>query len=833
MGRLLKKTIIGMALLLVVLCGGCWIYLNSLLPELDGTVVSSSVKKQTTITRDQWGVPHISASSKEDAYFAFGYTIAQDRLFQMDLQRRLARGELSEILGESLLNADKMFRTLMLRRWAEDYLQNEQAITPEVLVIIDSFIDGINFYIKAGQYPIEYKLLGYKPRLFTRVDCVAMAAYMAYSFAEGIKRDSLHTMLEHALTSADLETIFADHTLENRATIINPGGMTDNQKSTSLKSDEQQNNTTSKTVVSKETYRKFLVSLQTTLRNAANINPPFAGSNSWVLSPSRSKSGHALLANDPHIGIANPGVWYEVHIIYPGYENYGYHIPLVPLPMLAHNSIKGWAITMLENDDMDLYAETFHPQKPNLVKYKGSWVKIKTYEEQIKVKGKEKAPLTIRVTPHGPVISDFIKGYAGKPVAVNWIALQEENPVLNVMYDMAIAENVNQFENAVSKLVAPGLNISYADNKGNIAWWSVGRFPVRPAHVSGKEIHDGSTGKDDWLGLVPFKLNPRLINPENGQIITANHLPTLKPVGRIPVLTGYFRPSDRAARIHELLSRKNKWSIEELMAVQTDTTLWSGIKMKKGLLKVLETHQNGFNSGEKKALSALKSWDGSMGLDSVGGSVFQFTTYHVLKNSLEAHLGKELLSTYLNMVDHWDYLKRVLNDKAMPIQGKDPSITPIETDDLILSGFKNAVQEMSTKLGENESDWQWGKIHTVEYVHPIGRKKPFNLFFNVGPFPSPAEFTSVNKMKSKIGKHDYKVSSLPSTRRLIDMGNPENSWSILPTGNSGNAMSEYYDNQAEMYLKGEYRMINFSNKQIEQSKSHEIILKPSDSEDPR
>jgi len=374
--------------------------------------------------------------------------------------------------------------------------------------------------------------------------------------------------------------------------------------------------------------------------------------------------------------------------------------------------------------------------------------------------------------------------------------------------------------------VAPGLNVSYADNKGNIGWWAVGRLPIRPDHVSGKEIHEGSSGNDDWLGYLPFSQNPKMINPKSGHIITANQLPTLNPLGPISLMTGYFRPSDRAIQIHELLSKQEKWSVEELMAVQTDTTLWAGNELKKGMLKILDDSNTKFNPVENKALSALRSWNGSMDLDSVGGSVFQFTTYHILKNALEPHLGKANLTTYLNMVDHWSYLKRVIKGKASPIKGKDLSIPQRQFDELILIGFKDGIKEMSSRFGENEKNWQWGKIHSVEYVHPIGRKKPFNLFFNIGPFPSPSEFTSINKLKSNIGDHDYKVASLPSTRRLIDMGNPENSWSILPTGNSGNFMSTYYDNQAKMFINGTYRRIIFTDQQIIQSKKHEIVMKP-------
>ncbi len=544
-----------------------------------------------------------------------------------------------------------------------------------------------------------------------------------------------------------------------------------------------------------------------------------------MIAPSRSKNGHALLANDPHINIANPGVWYEAHLQYPGYENYGYHLPLVPFPLLAHNSFKAWAITMFENDDMDLYEETFHADDPSMVKFKGEWVKVKEIKETIKIKGKPEQPLNIRVTPHGPVISDFIEGYEGKPVALSWVYYKLDNPILDILYGMAKASSMPEFREAISKLTAPGLNISYIDKTGNIAWWAAGRIPIRPSHVSGKKIHDGSSGKDEWLGYLPFAKNPYLENPESGLIITANNLPTTQPIEPIGILTGYFRPSDRATRIYQLLLQKEKWSIEALKAVQTDNKINAGLTMLERIIPILEANKASFSKHEMRAFSELKSWDGFMEIDSIGGSVFEFTIYHLMKEVLQHHIGAENLKAYLNQLDYWSFLKKFLKD-GITLKEKEPSALPQNRDAIVINGFKQGVQEMLLKFGGNEDNWQWGAIHTIEYVHPLGRKKPLNLLFNIGPFPSPAEFPAINKLKSKMGDHEYKVSSLPSTRRLIDVNNPEGSWSILPTGNSGNFMSPFYDDQAQMFIQGNYRKMLFTDAQIKTEPTHTLYLLP-------
>ncbi|MCG8568095.1 MAG: penicillin acylase family protein, partial [Desulfobacterales bacterium] len=492
----------------------------------------------------------------------------------------------------------------------------------------------------------------------------------------------------------------------------------------------------------------------------------------------------------------------------------------LPFPMLAHNRHRAWGLTMFENDDMDLYAETFNPD--GQVQYKGQWTPVRTLEEQIKVKGEADQSLTIRITPHGPVVSDLIPDYQGSPVALSWVYLNTDNPILDVIFGMATANELAPFREAVSKLAAPGLNVSYADAQGNTAWWAAGRVPIRPGHVSGLAIHDGSSGRDDWLGLLPFEKNPQRVNPDNGLIVTANNQPTRKPIEPAGYLTGYFRSADRASRIHELLAQKEKWSMAELKKVQTDTRLWGGFDMGKRMVALLAPHGNDFTPAQARAFQALEDWDGFMGIDSVGATVFQFTYYHILKTTLESHLGTDQLKTYLNLPDHWDFLKRLLKTPGIPVVGKDGTGAR-DRETLVWDGFKNAVGEMESRLGDT---WEWGQVHTVEYGHALGRKKPLDKLFNIGPFPCAAEFTAVNKMASKIGDHDYKVASLPSTRRLIDLKNPEDSWSIIPTGNAGNFMSPYYDNQTQIYLQGIYRKISFTPDQIQKNKEATLTLMP-------
>ncbi|WDP90965.1 MAG: penicillin acylase family protein [Desulfobacter sp.] len=816
---LLKPIGLIVLVLAIAAAGGAWLYLDRRKPVIQGELITPKVNQAVRIVRDQWGVPHIQARSGEDAYFALGFATAQDRLFQMELQRRLARGELAEILGPKLVDVDKKFRTLLLRRTAETYLAHSQNINPRALAFLDRFLAGINHFIDTAPLPVEFTLLGTRPRHFTRLDTVSMMGYVAYSFADGIKRDSLHTILASRLTQRDLDLVFPDYTQDNRVTVMEPEGVPrDGLAAASAPLSPPG------PAAGAGPFEGFTPAFQALEEKALGISPPFTGSNSWVLAPSRSKNGHALLANDPHIGIANPGVWYEAHLSYPGYDNYGYHLPLLPFPMLAHNSTKAWAITMFENDDLDLYAETFAAGDPGRVQFKGQWAEVETLEETIKVKGGADVPLTIRITPHGPVISDFLPGYTGRPVSLSWVYHKMENPILDVAFDMGRAKTMAEFRSALSRLAAPGLNISYIDAGGNIGWWAAGRLPVRPAHMTGKEIHDGGSGRDEWAGFLPFEQNPQMENPENGMIITANNLSTMAPVGTGGILTGYFRPSDRAARIYQRLSRQEKWDMDGLKQIQTDTLLHSGRSMADAAIKVLELKKKEFSGPQALALEALQEWDGFMETDSRGGSVFQFTLYHILKQALEPAMGTENFTAYLNQVDHWNFLKQFFRTRQT-IAGTS-GLAGSTYEEIVLAGFKNGVNELVEKYGNTPDQWNWGAIHKIEFVHAIGKKKPMNLLFNIGPFPSPGEFTSINKLKSKVGRHDYRVSSLPSTRRLIDCNDPDNTWSILPTGNSGSPLSPFYDDQAQMFITGQYRKILTDRDRLARDHAGVLAIRP-------
>lgn len=811
MKRIALKIAVVLFTVFAVLIISVFGFINLNKPSNNGTVYISNVLESVTVVKDEWGIPHIEAENQHDAIFTYGYTIAKDRLFQMDLQRRLARGQLAEILGKDLVKIDKMLRTYMLAHHAKKYISDSTKISPDALKYVDAFIEGINYFIKTGPKPLEHHLIGAEVRPFDRVDVASMTVYMAFSFMDGMKRDMIYSMIKEKISAENLALIFPDYADNNFITI-----------------QEELVDTIAKRIYLEpvdsvlDTNYKNLISLFDLSENIDQYNPPFHGSNSWVISSKRSKSGNPVLANDPHIGLSKPDVWYEAHISYPGYNNYGYYIPTIPFPLIGHDNLKAWGLTMTENDEVDLYAETFNPDNENEVLFNNKWTRIIFKTEKIKVKDAPDVELKIRKTSHGPIVSDYIEGYKGKPLAFSWVFYNLDNPIFDLLYELNYAKNLKQFELSLSKLVSPGLNFSYVDTLDNIAWWVAGRFPVRDSNVNALSILDGNNPKHEVQSYVPFNKNPHLINPESGVIVTANNLPSANRVGDIPRLDGYYRSGDRAQRIYNLLTERDKWSVEELQKVQTDNFLNYGFEVKNKLHKELNLNAGKFSVLEKNVLDYLNNWDGNLDVNSIGGTVFQFTMYHILKEALQPTLGIEYFRLYMNNSVHWDCFKNLINNQK-PLFLADEKANYSE---LILKGFREAVLELNEKFGNDLKQWKWGNIHLLEFEHPLGKVKPLNKLFNLGPFSVSGGNNVVNKIMSKPGDHTYKIASLPSTRRIIDVGNHDNSISIIPSGNSGNFWSDHYDDQVPLYLEGVYRGINFSKDQYLNDENATLEINP-------
>lgn len=786
---------------------------------IQGTLPLPYLKSKVQVLRDRWGIPHIYADHQVDLFRALGFVTASDRLFQMDLNRRLGNGELSEIFGEKLLPIDKLFRNFRFRSSMAQLLEKKRSqMSPEFFELAEAYLNGVNYYVETQKLPMEFDVLQYKPRKFELLDIFAFSGYMSYSFAEALTTDLLYGELKKKLREVQWKELKL-----SAATL-----------SSSSHSRPKLNSPKSK--IPAEQIQKTNDILFSVLGQSLQMFASFDGSNSWVLAPKKSASGQSLLANDPHISFSNPGVWYEAHLHSPQMEIYGHFLPLIPFAVLGHNRQMGWTITMSEVDDLDFYKETFHPTNPNLVKYRNQWVPITKYQEKIQVKGLGEVPYSVKVTPHGPLLEEFPDILKGKPhqsLSLKWAFHHPDNLLLESIYRLPYSQKLKDFSTALRLTKAPGLNISYADRQGNIAWWVIGAIPQRPSHVESNTVLEGANGKDEYLGYRDFSDNPHSINPPSGMIVTANYHPQTSKK-KDATLQGYWRPAERYNYLEEQLKKKEKWSIEELKGLQTSQYEISYQEVLPILLQEVENlgladapQSRPSAHLEKKALQILKTWTGESPAESVAATLYHFWNEEVLHIILDDKLSEKEIPLYCSVSHMWPFYKKVLQSPSSHWwdNGKTPEVQETRRQ-VIQQAFQQTIEALGQKLGKRIEDWTWGKMHTLEFIHPLGRKWPLNYLFNEGPHPVGGGYLQVNCMQPHRCKRDFKVVSGPSTRRLVDFADPETSWGILPLGESGNRASPHLTDQLPLFLKGEYRQQIMKKEDIEGEKTSEMLFIP-------
>ncbi|RAR49692.1 penicillin acylase family protein [Flavobacterium lacus] len=792
--RRLKKIALSIFFIFVVIALFILSYGYFLKPKYDGEIRLNSIQKETTVYFDEYGIPHIYAASQKDAMTTLGYVHAQDRLWQMELMRRIAPGRLSELFGSLMLKNDKFFAGLGIDEDSEKAIAQLDK-NSESYQLTMAYLDGINQFLEEGPTPIEFQLVGVKKEKFTIKDVYNIFGYMAFSFAMAQKSDPLMTDIRDELGMDYLKDFGIDGSLAH----------------TKLKSFKGKS----------ETYSEISKSVASLLENSPI--PPFIGSNSWVVGPQKTKSGKVLFANDPHIGFSQPATWYEAHIVTPDYEMYGYYLAGTPFPLLGHNRDYAYGLTMFENDDMDLFLEINNPENENQYQTKEGFKNYQIIEKIIKVKDSSDVVLKIKKSHHGPLMNGLIDGLKeDKPISMWWTYLQHKNQILDAVYALSHAKNVDDFHQSIELIAAPGLNIMYGDAKGNIAWITSGKLYKMPENVNPNFILNGANGEDEEKEYYDFAENPYAINPEWNYVYSANN--QVEPIDDY-LYPGYYLPEDRAKRIVQLLESKNDWTKEDFMKMINDTQSSVAPSIVQSILTGI--NQTNLSETEKTAFNELKKWNGSNGLTDVAPTIYNQFLFYFLKNTFEDELGEDrfkiLLSTHLlkQMI-----ASQIANENS-PWWENSSTKDKIESRTEILSlSFKQAIAQLEKKLGNQVPSWTWNKVHTIEHKHPLGEVAALRNYFNVGPFEINGSNEIINNLMftfTEAGNHQ--VTAGPSTRRIIDFSDIENSVSILPTGQSGNPLSKHYDDQAVMYNEGKFRKMKMNRKEIEAS-SRKLVFKP-------
>jgi penicillin amidase len=805
--------------IVVVVAGAAiWWLVYRPLPQLDGNAVLPGLQKEVTVERDGWGVPHIRASSVEDLAEAQGYVMAQDRLWQMDLLRRVARGQLSEILGKSTLAIDKDFRTMEFGRAADRELG---LMDKDSRDIMEAFARGVNRFIEQhGKHlPLEFSLLNYKPQPWQPTDSLTISAYMYRTLTNTWQNELDRATVETRVGPERAKELFSSEAAMDHFVIGDPNVPNDGSQRTRVQSDpDDDDEDTEPNSVLKARFdsgddadrtprfpdltsalaadvRDSLLDIQQEIRQSL-------GSNNWVVSGVHTATGKPLLANDTHLELMLPPIWYQVHVTAPGWNVKGFTLPGAPFVIIGHNDRIAWGFTNNGADVQDLYVETFNPAAPDEYRVRGSWTKAQVYDETIRVKGAADEHLKVTVTRHGPVV----RRNGDKAYALRWTAT-EPGGLANTYNWMGKARNWEEFRNVMKRVWGPAQNAVYADVNGNIGYIMAARVPVRKKG-HGEIPVPGDTDDYEWTGYIPFEQLPQALNPDSGLIVTANARvvgPSYKPY-----LTDHWEEPYRTARIYELLRDKGGLRPEDMLKVQADTYSYPHAFLADQLSAAAKTSQPK-DDRTKKLIEGLRDWNGIADADSPEVSFLEETRRATIELLLEPYLSKE---TGLYSWRRTTFLQKILIErpaKWLPVGYK-------TYDDVLTAAADRAVARLAELSNKSRvDDWAWKQFDSLDMVHPLGRTGLLKTFLSITDRPQSGTAYSPRAATKHHG---------PAMRFVANLGNWDESIMLIPGGQSGQPGSKHYTDQFPYWYEGRPIYQPFSDSAEATSRKHTLTLKP-------
>ena len=801
--------LVGVALLL-----GWWIVRRSL-PQLDGSVTIAGLAQPVTIERDQWGRPWIRANSIEDAVTAQGYVMAQDRLWQMDLLRRAAAGDLSEIFGGVALKFDEDCRTLGMRQAAERAAADA---SPEIRSLLEAYARGVNENIaqRAKNLPLEFVVLGYKPRPWTPADTYLISLYM-YRTLTSTWQEKLNRQWIIAKVGPDrardlfVEDSPLDHpiwTAPSPSSPTKPGLRTRDDPPAGAK--RAARNEPPFALIVWGAARDFLAQFDEQTRQ-------IIGSNNFVVSGAHTASGKPLLANDTHLQLSVPALWYVIHLTAPGLNVQGFALPGAPLLIIGHNDRIAWGFTNSNVDVEDLYIESFDPANPLLYRANGKLLTAEVRHETIHVRAKPDVNLDVIVTRHGPVVHRDTPEQGGRAYALRWTALEPGGldfgfPLLGE------AQKWRDFIETTRHIAGPGQNTIYADVDRNIGFTIPARIPIR-ASGNGALPVPGDTDEFEWKGYIPFEELPRVLNPPDGIIATANAR-TVGP-GYKYYLTDRQAGPYRTARLYELLSNRTGLTPSDCNAIQNDIVSLPNRFLAGALVKAANAKPH--NPRAQKLIAKLQEWDARATADSVETSFVEYTRHALFRHLLAPYLGDEVTKYELwepqsvyNDVWWRDkvFLENVLREHPAAWLPKGFA----SYDELLMASADDAVAALQKQTGSSdEAAWTWGRLHPLDMVHPLGRAGLLHRLFSIGPYPQSGTVDTVRAMG---------VGHGPAMRFVGDLSNFDQSLMEVPTGESGQYGSPYYRDQFPEWFAGRGIAAPFSAAAETRVRVHSLTLLP-------
>jgi penicillin G amidase len=808
----------GLFIILIIAAGASiWWFVYRPLPQVDGTVSVSGLHAEVTVNRDGWGIPHIRASSTEDMVEAQGYVMAQDRLWQMDLLRRAARGQLAEILGPVVIPIDKDFRILGFSRAAE---RDAAALTGEPRLLLDAYARGVNKFIEQHQnhLPLEFSLLKYKPQPWIPADSFAITAYMYQTLTDTWEDEINRAKVTERVGADRAKELFSPDAAMDHFVVGDPNDKKDgSQRAHTGDEDDDDDDDMTPDDVLKASNRDSLPAQTGLAPDIASMLWPEVrdflagtnreirhglGSNNWVVSGAHTATGKPLLANDTHLELSVPSIWYEVHLTAPDWNVAGFTLPGAPLVVIGHNDYFAWGFTNNGADVQDLYIETFNPAAPDEYRVNGGWVKAQVFDEVIHVKSQADEHLKVVATRHGPVVRrDGDKGYA-----LRWTAT-EPGGLSNTYNWLGKAKNWAEFRNAMKQVWGPAQNTVYADATGNIGYIMAARVPIRKKG-HGEVPVPGDTDDYEWTGYIPFEQLPQALNPDSGLIVTAN----ARVVGPAykAYLTDRWEEPYRTARIFDLLQGRHDLRPEDMLKVQNDAFSYPHMFLAEQLTAAAKTSQpKDFRA--QQLIQRLKDWNGIASADGSDISFLQSVRRSLLAMLLEPYLGNDAGAYEWRSMT---FLQKVLTDRP----AKWLPSTYKSYDELLAAAADRAVAKLAEQSkSQNPQDWAWKKFNSLDMLHPIGQSGILKSLFSITEKPQSGTGYSVRAATKRHG---------PSERFVANPANWDDSILLITTGESGQLGSSHYSDQFSYWSEGKPIVLPFSDGAEKAARKHTLTLKP-------
>ena len=763
------------------------------LPDYSATHNYNQLQDDVQIHWDAYGVPHIYADNLEDLYFSIGHVHAQDRLWQMTLSQMAGEGRLAEFFGEEVVEYDIFQRTIGFWQTAK---KMEKSLSDSSRVLLQHYADGVNAYVRNNpdKLPIQFSLVGMQPIRWTVTHTLALARMMAWELNIAWKNELTFAYLGEHL---DRDS-FAELMPQNK------------YLSQLLESYSGDSYTASALLPILQIDQKW--------RHLMQFESFGAGSNAWAVGPGKTQSSYPLLAGDPHLGLSMPGKWYEVHLSWNGRNLSGATLAGSPAVILGQNDSLAWSFTNLMLDDTDFFVEALNPENPReyiLDSLAGEPVmdRLQLQRQLIRIRNRPDSVFIRRLTKHGPVVSDIYpdeKLVSDRVVAMRWTGHEVSNE-FEALLGMNWAGNMQEFQRHLPSFRVPGQNVIYADKNGNIARFSMARIPLRSGSPVG--FRQGWNPDADWQGYVPFDDLPKEVNPPRGWVANANH--AISDEEYPYYITIYWEPDSRYNRIRQYLTDRELHSTETFQVMQNDSYSNYAAEMTNQILPVLKRQDDPVFS---TVISYLENWEYRYEPSETAATILDVFTLKYSANTFEDEMGEEV---YRNFIRFSGLPARILlrltkNGSAFFDRVDTPETETRE--EIIVQSMQETIQYLEEEIGSEPFEWRWENLHTLTLKPPLfgeaadepdagtALKLIVNNLLSKGPYPARGHGMSVNNGLYR-WSDPYAMVLGPSIRRIVDFSDLGKTLSIIPTGQSGNPISEYFGDQTEDWLEGRYKLL--------------------------